>query len=105
MLAGSESCRKCHAAFYQKWSTSFHGLAMRPYSPAYAREHLKPMDEGLEIQGRTYRAVIGTASDHVEETGPRGGRRIGSCRCWAGRTSSTPDAAGARPAAGAAGRL
>ena len=72
MLAGSQSCRKCHDAFFQKWSTSFHGLAMRPYTPAYAREQLKPMERGLEIQGRTYRAVIGTAGDHVEETGPDG---------------------------------
>ena len=72
MLAGSESCRRCHAAFFQKWSTSFHGLAMRPYTPAFARDHLKPMEQGLVIQGGTYRAVIGTASDHVEETGPEG---------------------------------
>jgi Flp pilus assembly protein TadD len=74
MLAGSESCRKCHEVFFQKWSTSFHGLAMRPYTPDFARGHLKPMDRGLVIQGRTYRAVIGTPSDHIEETGPGGTR-------------------------------
>jgi Flp pilus assembly protein TadD len=45
---------------------------MRPYTPAFARDHLKPMNRGLAIQGRTYRATIGTASDHVEERGPEG---------------------------------
>jgi tetratricopeptide (TPR) repeat protein len=74
MLAGSQSCRECHQAFFEKWSTSFHGLAMRPYTQGYAREHLTPMERGLEIQGRTYRAVIGSGSDHVEETGPEGTR-------------------------------
>jgi len=71
-LAGSQSCRKCHEVFFQKWSTSFHGLAMRPYTPAFARDHLKPQEKGIVIQGRTYRAVVGTPSDHVEETGPGG---------------------------------
>lgn len=71
-LAGSESCRKCHEVFFQKWSTSFHGLAMRPYTAAFARGYLEPMGEGLAIQGRSYRAVIGTPNDHVEETGREG---------------------------------
>jgi tetratricopeptide (TPR) repeat protein len=47
---------------------------MRPYTPDFARGHLKPMVRGLVIQGRTYRAVIGTPNDHVEETGPGGTR-------------------------------
>jgi Flp pilus assembly protein TadD len=72
VLAGSESCRRCHEAFFQKWSTSFHGLAMRPYTPAFARDHLKAQAKGIVIQGRGYRAVIGTPADHVEETGPEG---------------------------------
>ena len=29
---GSHSCQECHAKFYQLWSTSFHGLAMQPYT-------------------------------------------------------------------------
>ncbi|HXY39834.1 MAG TPA: tetratricopeptide repeat protein, partial [Vicinamibacteria bacterium] len=74
-LAGSEACQRCHAAFFQKWSTSFHGLAMRPYTPAFAREHLLPQAAPVEIQGHRYRAVVGTADDHVEETGPEGTKR------------------------------
>ena len=71
-LAGSESCRSCHAAFFAKWSTSFHGLAMQPYSADFARTRLTPQETPLAVRGRRYRAVVGTASDHVEETGPDG---------------------------------
>jgi Flp pilus assembly protein TadD len=71
-LAGSASCRSCHAVFFQKWSTSFHGLAMQAHTAEFARDRLTPQSKPLEIKGRSYRAVIGTAHDHVEETGPRG---------------------------------
>ncbi len=72
LVAGSPSCRSCHAVFYQKWSTSFHGLAMQPHTADFARTRLTPQAKPLEIKGRTYRAVIGTNADHVEETGPQG---------------------------------
>jgi tetratricopeptide (TPR) repeat protein len=71
-LAGSTSCRSCHAVFFQKWSTSFHGLAMQPHTGDFARDRLTPQERPLEIQGKAYRAVIGTGADHVEETGPEG---------------------------------
>ena len=71
-LAGSQSCRACHAVFFQKWSTSFHGLAMQPHTGDFARDRLTPQTKPLEIRGRSYRAVIGTGHDHVEETGPQG---------------------------------
>jgi Flp pilus assembly protein TadD len=73
-LAGSASCRSCHANFFQKWSTSFHGLAMQAHNADFARDRLTPQEEPLEIRGRSYRAVIGTGSDHVEERGPDGTR-------------------------------
>ena len=71
-LAGSESCRSCHAVFFQKWSTSFHGLAMQPHTGDFARDRLTPQEKPLAIGGRSYRAVVGTGADHVEETGPQG---------------------------------
>ena len=71
-LAGSQSCRSCHAVFFQKWSTSFHGLAMQPHTGDFARDRLTPQDTPLAIGGRSYRAVVGTGGDHVEETGPEG---------------------------------
>ena len=36
-FTGSAGCRSCHEKFYQLWSTSFHGLALRPYSDAFAK--------------------------------------------------------------------
>ncbi len=39
-FAGSTSCRECHEKFYQLWSTSFHGLAMQPYTAEFARAKL-----------------------------------------------------------------
>jgi len=43
--AGSVSCRECHERFYQLWSTSMHGLAMQPYSAAFAKEKLTPQQK------------------------------------------------------------
>jgi Flp pilus assembly protein TadD len=71
-LAGSASCRSCHAVFFERWSTSFHGLAMQAHTGDFARDKLTPQREALEIRGRSYRAVIGTGADHVLETGPQG---------------------------------
>ena len=73
-LAGSQSCRSCHAVFFQKWSTSFHGLAMQPHTGDFARDRLTPQEKPLAIGARSYRAVVGTGSDHVEERGPEGSR-------------------------------
>ncbi len=73
-LAGSASCRSCHAVFFQKWSTSFHGLAMQPHTGDFARDRLTPQVTPLAIRGRSYRAVVGTGADHVEETGPEGSK-------------------------------
>jgi hypothetical protein len=33
---------ECHERFYQLWSTSFHGLAMQPYSDILAQDKLTP---------------------------------------------------------------
>src|SRR5271166_4780364 len=41
-FVGSKTCYDCHAKFYDLWSTSRHGLAMQPYSPAFAQKELKP---------------------------------------------------------------
>ncbi|HEX9187249.1 MAG TPA: multiheme c-type cytochrome, partial [Vicinamibacteria bacterium] len=71
-LAGSASCRSCHAVFFQKWSTSFHGLALQAHTGDFARDRLTPQPRPLRIRGRSYRAVVGTGADHVAETGPDG---------------------------------
>src|ERR1035437_7181907 len=44
-FAGSRSCQECHEKFYQLWSTSFHGLAMQPYTSELAQVKLTPQKE------------------------------------------------------------
>ena len=60
-FAGSRSCRECHEKFYQLWSTSFHGLAMQPYTAELARTKLT--EQKTEIVAGKYRflADIGKA--------------------------------------------
>jgi len=41
-FVGSASCRECHERFYTLWSTSFHGLAMQPFTAELAKTQLTP---------------------------------------------------------------
>jgi tetratricopeptide (TPR) repeat protein len=68
--AGSASCRECHEKFYQLWSTSFHGLAMQPYTAALAKERLTPQQTDLAIGKLKYRADL--TKGVVTEAGPKG---------------------------------
>ncbi len=63
--AGSASCRECHAQFYSLWSTSFHGLAMQPYTPQLAQTKLTP--QTLEIVAGRSRFRADLASGVVIE--------------------------------------
>lgn len=74
-FAGSQSCRECHERFYQLWSTSFHGLAMQPYSEALAKEKLTPQKEDVVIDSYRYRAEIGRGQGWVLEKGPGGTKK------------------------------
>ena len=57
-FAGSVSCRECHERFYQLWSTSFHGLAMQPYTQLFARARLTPQKGSVVIGRYRYSADI-----------------------------------------------
>lgn len=72
--AGSVSCRECHEKFYQLWSTSFHGLAMQPYSQELATAKLTPQTQAIVIGQYSYRADISGAGE-VIETGATGEQR------------------------------
>lgn len=61
--AGSQSCRACHAAFFELWSTSHHGLAMQPFTTDFAHRELS----FAEPRVKTAKAVYTAALD------PRGG--------------------------------
>jgi len=56
--AGSVSCRECHEKFYTLWSTSHHGLAMQPYTKAFAANNLTPQTEDITIKNKNYRFDI-----------------------------------------------
>ncbi|HEY5909181.1 MAG TPA: tetratricopeptide repeat protein [Verrucomicrobiae bacterium] len=63
--AGSLSCRACHEKFYELWSTSFHGLAMQPYTPELARTKLTPQKR--EVVAGKYTFFANLASGAVVE--------------------------------------
>jgi tetratricopeptide (TPR) repeat protein len=66
-FAGSKSCRECHERFYQLWSTSFHGLAMQPYTPEFSKVKLTPQEKEVAIGKLKYRADVNEGV--VMETG------------------------------------
>src|SRR5512139_4181320 len=68
-FAGSVSCRECHEKFYKLWSTSFHGLAMQPYTSDFARTKLTAHTGEIVIDGFTYRAEINGSTGYVVEKG------------------------------------
>lgn len=68
--AGSQSCRECHGKFYQLWSTSFHGLAMQPYTAELARTKLTPQKD--EVTGGKYRFQADLQKGVVVERSPQG---------------------------------
>ena len=71
--AGSVSCRECHEKFYQLWSTSRHGLAMQPYSDAFAKTELTPQEKDIVINKNKYRADLNYGV--VIEKGPKGTKK------------------------------
>ena len=73
--AGSVSCRECHEKFYQLWSTSYHGLAMQPYTAEFAKKNLTPQAAEVKIGKFSYRADISGSTGWVRERGPGGEKK------------------------------
>jgi tetratricopeptide (TPR) repeat protein len=67
--AGSSSCRECHPKFHELWSTSFHGLALQPYTPELGKK-LRPHTNDLVAGKYAFRADIERGV--VIERGPEG---------------------------------
>ena len=65
---GSSECRSCHEKFYQLWASSYHGLAMQPYTESFAKANLKPQLEEIVIGNARYRAVTDEGSGFVIES-------------------------------------
>ena len=73
--AGSLSCRECHDKFYTLWSTSFHGLAMRPFTSEFAEANLSTQKEEIKVGNSHYRLEFNNTSGWVRERGPDGEKR------------------------------
>ncbi len=71
-LAGSKSCRDCHEEFYKLWSTSWHGLAMQPYTAEFSKANLTSQEGEVAIGKRKYQAEVGDGAGWVKENGPSG---------------------------------
>lgn len=74
-LAGSSVCRECHESFYQRWASSHHGLAMQPFTPAFANEHLTPQAEKLVVGREHYQVEWNRQGGWIRSEGPQGSRR------------------------------
>lgn len=74
-LAGSASCRQCHEPFYQLWASSHHGLAMQPYTFAFAQKNLRAPEGPVRIGKQEYLACLGREEGWVLERGPEGEKR------------------------------
>lgn len=73
--AGTASCRQCHESFYQLWAPSHHGLAMQPYTFAFAQANLTAPEGPLKIGRNEYVACLGPEEGWILERGPDGERR------------------------------
>ncbi len=72
--AGSLSCRECHEKFYQLWSTSFHGLAMQPYTADFAK-NLTSQAKEVRIGKSSYRPDIAGKTGWIQEKDSKGQKK------------------------------
>jgi tetratricopeptide (TPR) repeat protein len=72
-FVGSQSCRECHEKFYQLWSTSFHGLAMQPYTSELARTNLT--EQKTEVVAGKYRFLADLRNSVILERKAEGEKR------------------------------
>jgi tetratricopeptide (TPR) repeat protein len=59
---GSAGSRECHDKFYSLWSTSFHGLAMQPYTTELAKTKLTPQPKDILAGGYRFHADLQTGA-------------------------------------------
>ena len=82
-FVGSQSCRECHEKFYQLWSTSFHGLAMQPYTSELARTNLT--EQKTEVIAGKYRFLADLRKSVVLERTAEGERRYPMVQVMGGK--------------------
>lgn len=84
-LAGSQSCRECHAHFYKLWATSHHGLAMQPFTPELARSRLTAPPKDITVGQTVYRVELSAEGGAVREQGPGGEKRFPIAHAMGGK--------------------
>ena len=82
---GSKSCRDCHERFYKLWSTSFHGLAMQPYSAGLAQQLGQAAQKEITVTGLRYRAEISPSAGFVSATADGGDRKYAIVHALGGK--------------------
>jgi Tfp pilus assembly protein PilF len=82
-FAGSRSCQECHVKFYQLWSTSYHGLAMQPYTPELAKTRLTA--QKAEIVVGKHRFLADLQKEVLIERGPEGEKRYPIVQAMGGK--------------------
>ena len=85
VLAGSSTCRQCHQSFYELWATSHHGLAMQPYTAAFANQNLTATKAPVAIGRNEYLACIGPEEGWILERTPDGETRYPIVHVMGGR--------------------
>jgi tetratricopeptide (TPR) repeat protein len=65
--SGSQSCRTCHAAFFELWSTSHHGLAMQPFTSDFARRELSFAEPRVNTAQAVYTAALDARGGSIVE--------------------------------------
>ena len=80
-------CQSCHPAFYEKWSASYHGLAMRPFTAQLARANFPLQNDPLKIGPVFYRARFEGDAGYIEEDGPQGKRQLPIAHVMGGKNT------------------
>jgi len=84
---GSGACRQCHEDFYRLWSTSRHGLSVRPAQEAFAADNVRPTTRPVRTADGVYEIIIRDRLPLLREAASRqvrdlpltwamGGRRV-----------------------------
>ena len=55
---GRRDCRECHEESHEKWSTSWHGLSVRPFTAAGGASELVPPVGALRLGEESYRVEL-----------------------------------------------
>ena len=74
-FAGSVGCRECHERFYRLWATSYHGLAMQPFTAELAQAQLLSQKDEIKIGRRHYVAEFKDGKGWVRERGADGEKK------------------------------